>query len=118
MSNGGLFAAQGSSVCNGTSLTRKVATLSQARVIQLAVVTGIPVLLLPGFDLVEQRDRLLKQDPAVFERTLVDVNHFIEFRINGILQLANDGAVVNTRGDFMNRDPVLILFVFQSPVDR
>jgi hypothetical protein len=60
MSNGGLFAAQGSSVCNGTSLTRKVAALSEARAIQLAVVTGIPVFLLPRFDLVKHRDCLLK----------------------------------------------------------
>src|SRR5580692_9116076 len=101
-----------------TCLARESAPVSQPRVIQLAVVTGLGVVLWFGLHLVDEWHGLLKQRPPVFERTLVHVDHFIELWINRIFQLSNDRAIVNARGDFMNCQAVLDLAVFQGPVDR
>ena len=46
--------------------------------------TVLLVVLRSRFDFVNQRHRLLKQDPPVLERTLVYVKHVVDFRIDGV----------------------------------
>jgi len=74
--------------------------------------------LLPGFDFIEQRHRLLEKSPAVFDGTLVHIDYFVKFRIDGVLQLGDDRAIVNSGSDFVNGDAVLAFIIFESPIDR
>ena len=73
--------------------------------------------LLPGFDFIEQRHCLLEQSPAVFDRTLIHIDYFIKLRIDRVLQLGHNWAVVDSRSDFVNRDAMLALVIFQRPID-
>src|ERR1022692_9767 len=96
---------------------RKAASFFQPGIVSLVVVSGLLVILWARFDALDQGDRLLEKSPTVLERSVVNVDHFVEFWIYRVLHLTNDWAVIDPRRDFMNGNSVLPLGMFQRPVD-
>src|SRR5580704_4178916 len=86
----------------------EAAALSEPGIVLLAVVGRLRMILLARFDFVQQRHGLLEQRPAEFQSSLVHLDHFVAFRIDGILHLAHDWTIVDSGSDLVDGDTVLV----------
>src|SRR5215469_4209094 len=97
--------------------TGKAASFRECKVIVLAVVSSFLMILLLRPNVVDQTNRLLKQNPTVCESTFIYIDYLIKFWINRIFHLAYDWPVVNSWRNFVDRNSVLLLLVLEGPVD-
>ena len=69
------------------------------------------MILFPRDNLENARHGVGEQLPAISQRAIVNIAHFVDLGVNAVGSLSYDGSVVNTRADLVYRYAVGVLAV-------
>src|SRR5262245_18010013 len=98
--------------------TGKIAALAELRKVPRREIFSLGIVLRRRADIPKPRHRFFEELPAKVEAALVDIDDFVDLRIDGKRDLAYDWPVVDACCNLVDGNAVVRFVVFECPINR